>query len=184
MAEIKICPECGGEEKGHKCLCGYTFTRPASSIAEEYRGKRKANPALALLPAVLLIAATGVFVANQTTAFSRVASVISPGSRSGKLDCVDTYGVTLQSSEMYVREGLVTRPKNAPTEMSTVVRGMARNNCGKPLSKVTIRINVEDEAGKKGSGWASIPRMGVGEVKSFERAWMGRVTSYRIVEIR
>ena len=120
--------------------------------------------------------------------FSHVAGQINPGSldRSGKSTgshCVETYGVTLSSSDQYVREWTLGAPANNATrtpEISTVLRGMARNGCGEDLKNVRIRLVVRDEAGAKGEGSYMIDGLVVGEAKPFERAWMGRVTSYEI----
>ena len=123
--------------------------------------------------------------------FNGVAQAITGNngeSRTARLDCVETYALTLHSSEFFVPEnhGLVQpkRKDGGPTELSTVLRGMARNNCGEPLHNVRIHMKVADAAGKRGDGWASVGTLERGEVKPFERAWMGRVTTYEVTEIR
>lgn len=139
---------------------------------------------IATLPALLAVIAA-------TVSFSRVSKTINPNA-DGPIDpshpsCVETYGITLNSSEYYVREfAPAFGPKksdNTP-ELSTVLRGMARNNCGESLKNVRIRIVVRDESGQKGEGYHLIEEMADGEVKPFERAWMGRVTSYEIAAYR
>jgi hypothetical protein len=96
---------------------------------------------------------------------------------------VETYGITLNTSESYVPEWTVGAPARSATstpELSTVVRGMARNSCDENLKDVQIRFVVHDDGGRKGDGNFVFETLAVGEVKPFERAWMGRVTSYEI----
>jgi len=96
---------------------------------------------------------------------------------------VETYGITLTNSEFYVPEGQQFSPRQTP-KLSTVVSGMARNDCGELLKSVTIHIQVRDDAGKRGEGSVLIPDLGPGESKPFSKAWMGRVASYEIDKIR
>jgi hypothetical protein len=119
---------------------------------------------------------------------SRVAKTINPDSGGPRVDpnrpsCVETYGITLNLSEYYVREWAVGAPATSPTkspELSTVLKGMARNGCGEDLKNVRIKFVVHDDTGRKGDGTYLIESIAAGEVKSFERAWMGRVTSYEV----
>ena len=97
--------------------------------------------------------------------------------------CVETYGVTLTNSEYYVPEGQQFSPRTTP-EVSTVVSGMVRNDCGEPLNSVTIHIKVRDASGKRGDGLATVSELNSGEAKPFSHAWMGRVTSYEIGKIQ
>ena len=141
------------------------------------------------LLALTLIALAGGFVAFQYMNMIRVAEAISPGGTSAVngRGCVETYGITLHTSWSHVREYSLLAPrqgKNAPNEEATVLRGMARNGCGEPLRNVRVKINVRDASGSKGSGWADVGVLAIGQVRSFEKAWMGRVTSYEVVEIR
>lgn len=102
---------------------------------------------------------------------------------SKSLSCVDAYAITLSNSEFYVPEGQQFAPRKS-TEISTVINGMVRNDCGEPLKSVTIHIDVRDDAGKRGSGSVTISGLNSGEAKPFTKAWMGRVTSYEIVNIQ
>lgn len=102
---------------------------------------------------------------------------------SNSLSCVDTYGITLSNSEYYVPEGQEFVPRHT-TEISTVVSGQVRNNCGELLKSVTIHINVSDDSGKRGSGTVTVSGLSPGEVKPFSKAWMGRVTAYEIASIQ
>jgi hypothetical protein len=61
---------------------------------------------------------------------------------------------------------------------------MASNRCGTPLNNVRIRIGVRDDKGRTGAAWATVGDLGAGQSKAFERAWMGRLTSYQVVEVR
>ncbi len=99
------------------------------------------------------------------------------------LSCVETYSITLSNSEYYVPEGqqFVARKTN---EISTVVAGMVRSDCGEPLKSVTIPINVGDDSGKRGAGSVTVSDLNPGEAKSFSKAWMGRITSYEIGDVR
>ncbi|HLJ50163.1 MAG TPA: hypothetical protein VKU01_29320 [Bryobacteraceae bacterium] len=143
--------------------------------------KRRFPLWVATLPAVLFM----LFAMSQ---FSRVAGVVGPGSggrpaTSKRLGCVETYGISLDLSEYYVRDlggGIPVPSKTQTPELSTVMRGMARNGCGEQLKNVRLRFVVHDDVGRKGEGTYLIDSMADGEVKSFERAWMGRVTSYEI----
>ncbi len=122
--------------------------------------------------------------------FARVTGTMSPSSSgvvSKRLSCVDTYGVTLDLSEYYVRDngsGIPMPRKNQTPEVSTVVRGMARNGCGEKLQNVHLRFVVHDDGGQKGEGAVLIDSLADGESKPFEKAWMGRVTSYEIAADR
>lgn len=99
------------------------------------------------------------------------------------LACVETYSVTLTNSEYYVPEGQQFTPRTSP-ELSTVVSGMVRNDCGEMLKSVTIHIKVRDPEGKPGDGWVSVSELNAGEAKPFSKAWMGRVASYEIGKIQ
>jgi len=125
---------------------------------------------------------------NGALQFSHAARMINPSSgsplrASNRPSCVETYGITLDSSEYYVHEwaaGMPAPKANGTPELSTVLRGMARNGCGENLTNVRISFTVHDEAGRKGDGFYLIESMAVGEVRPFERAWMGRVNSYEV----
>ncbi len=102
---------------------------------------------------------------------------------SHSLGCVDTYGINLANSEYYVPEGQQFLPRKT-AELSTVLSGMVRNNCGQKLKSVTIHINVHDDDGKRGDGVVTFFELNDGEAKPFSKAWMGRVTSYEIGKIQ
>ncbi len=114
-------------------------------------------------------------------------AVTSAGSNapapSKTLTCVEAYSVTLNSSEYYVPEGQQFVPRETP-QLSTVVSGMLRDNCGEPLKSVAVHINVHDDSGKAGSGVVTVEDLSPGEAKPFSKAWMGRVTSYEIEKIQ
>ena len=142
--------------------------------------KRRFPLWIATLPAVFFV----LFAMSQ---FFRAAGVVGPdGGRTSapkRLSCVETYGISLDLSEYYVRDmggGIPVASKTHTPELSTVLRGMARNGCGEQLKNVRLRFLVHDDAGRKGEGTYLIDSMADGEVKSFERAWMGRVTSYEV----
>ena len=160
--------------------------------------QRKSSPSLwlAVVPGVLVFAgATGMFFYSSMQ-FSADGSAINASNEtpleskpepSELLSCVEIYGVTMHSSESYVREmnGLPQkRPKNAPSEISTVLRGMIRNNCGRNLGRVEAQLEVRDDEGKLGRGWVAGGRLANGQAASFEKAWMGRVTSYKVLKVR
>lgn len=160
--------------------------------------QRKSSPSLwlALVPGVLVFAgATGMFFYSSMQ-FGAAGSAINASDEtpleskpepSELMSCVEIYGVTMHSSESYVREmnGLPQRrPKNAPSEISTVLRGMIRNNCGRNLGRVEAQLEVRDDEGKVGRGWITGGRLSSGQAASFEKAWMGRVTSYTVVKVR
>lgn len=120
---------------------------------------------------------------------NHAASVVTSGAASGtstplrSLTCVEAYAVNLTNSEYYVPEGQQFVPQETP-QISTVVSGMLRNDCGEPLKSVTVHINVRDDSGKTGNGPVTVEDLGPGEAKPFSRAWMGRVTSYEIEKIQ
>ena len=93
---------------------------------------------------------------------------------SKSLKCVEVYGVTLANSEYYVPEGTFYRDPQKPVELSTVLSGMVRNDCGEPLRTVTIHINVRDDDRRRGDGSVSVSDLNPGEAKPFSKAWMGR----------
>ncbi|MBK7931045.1 MAG: hypothetical protein IPJ98_27300 [Bryobacterales bacterium] len=151
---------------------------------------------LAVVPGVLVFAgATGMFFYSSMQ-FSAARSALnardetpleSKPEPSELMNCVEIYGVTMHSSESYVREmnGLPQRrPKNAPSEISTVLRGMIRNNCGRHLGRVEAQLEVRDDEGKLGRGWIAGGRLASGQGASFEKAWIGRVTSYKVLKVR
>ena len=160
--------------------------------------KKSPNIWLAALPGLLVFAgAVGMFLYSSLQ-FSTVGAAITapapdePGAPPKPapdelLGCVQTYGVTMHTSESYVRElgGFQRpRPKNAPAELSTVLRGMIRNNCGRPLKRVEVFIEVKDGEGRRGSGWTSAGNLAQGQAEPFEKAWMGRVTEYKVTKVR
>lgn len=184
--EISICPDCGlGNPPGTRtCGCGHNF--PALPTADE---KPKQNLWIATLPAIIVLTVVSGVVVRNFIQFRKVAAVVSSNSApsAANRNCVETYGITLHTSEFYVSELGAPGPlrrKDAPPELSTVIRGTARNACGVPLKSVRIKINVRDDGGRRGSAWADVGAMAVGQIAAFERAWMGRVTSYEIVEVR
>jgi hypothetical protein len=135
---------------------------------------------LAALPAVFLMMFSFV-------TFSRVGTKIKPEDHAVKsLSCIDTYGVTLNLSDQYVPAPESTvgtwsnNTNNKTPQISTVVRGVARNNCGENLKNVRLKFVVHDDGGASGDGFYLFDDLSNGEVKTFERAWMGRVTSYEI----
>lgn len=154
---------------------------------------------LAVLPGLLVFsAATGMFIRSSmdtraaASALTQPAPLEQPAS-SGKpaenelLQCVEVYGVTMHTSEDYVPErgGYATaRRKNAPNYISTVLRGMMRNNCGRPLPRVEAQLEVTADDGATGLGWVAAGNLAAGQGGSFEKAWMGRVTSYKVVRVR
>jgi len=162
---------------------------PPASQPEPPAPKRRFPLWMAALPGVLM---AGYFVVNATVQFSNAARVIGPTfgggpKESNRLACVETYGVTLDLSQLYVPEwqvGMAARSPNALVQLSTVLRGMARNGCGENLKNVHLRFSVKDDIGRTGDGFISIDSMAIGEAKPFEKAWMGRVTSYEIAADR
>jgi len=160
--------------------------------------ERKSSPSLwlAVLPGVLVFAgATGMFFYSSmhTGAAARAITAsdetsLEPSPDPGELAaCVEIYGVTMHSSESYVPEynGMPRkRPRNAPADISTVLRGMIRNNCGRNLGRVEAQLEVRDDEGKVGRGWITGGRLATGQAASFEKAWMGRVTSYKVLKVR
>jgi hypothetical protein len=62
---------------------------------------------------------------------------------------IETYSVTLDSSQLYVPEWQVGMQAN-PSQLSTVLRGMVRNGCGENMKNVRLHFVVHDDAGKKG----------------------------------
>ena len=139
---------------------------------------------LAALPGLVLVTIFAVRAFVQTGQASRAVSgsndVLKPAK---SLACVETYGVTLTNSEYYVPEGQQFSPRETP-ELSTVVSGMVRNDCGELLKSVTIHINVRDAGGKPGNASVTVSELNSGEAKPFSKAWMGRVTSYEIAKIQ
>jgi hypothetical protein len=150
----------------------------------EPREPRKFNIRLWIAALPALIATS--FAINAVVQMGHASKAVTGGdtSRTDKsLQCVETYAITLANSEYYVREGTFVAPSGTP-EVSTVLNGMVRNDCGEPLKRVSIEINVSDDAGKRGHGTVTIDELNSGEAKAFSKAWMGHVTSYEIVKIQ
>ena len=126
--------------------------------------------------------------------FEKASKAINPGFSGPAVDpnkplCVETYGITLNLSEYYVREwqlgdAALPNRENRTPEISTVLKGMARNVCSDDVKNVRIKMVVHDEAGKKGEAFYFIESLGVGEVKAFEKAWMGKVATYEVTANR
>lgn len=168
------------------------------SEAQTQARKTAPNLWLAVLPGVLVFAgATGMYFYSSFE-FSRVGAAITepPKEEAGGvtrpspdelMSCLETYGVTMHTSESYVPEmgGFPRqRQKNGPSELSTVLRGMIRNNCGRRLRRAEIFLEVRDAEGKAGSGWAAVGSLDHGQADTFEKAWMGRVTEYKVTKAR
>lgn len=137
---------------------------------------------LGVLPGLLIVT---IFAGRAFVQIGHASKAISGGdtAKPPALTCVETYGVNLTNSEYYVREGQQFLPRTTP-EISTVVSGMVRNDCGKPLKSVIIHIKVRDDAGKRGEGAVTVSNLNPGVAQPFSKAWMGRVTSYEIVRIQ
>jgi hypothetical protein len=142
---------------------------------------------MAALPGLVLVTVFGVRAFVETGQASRAISGAVSGNDASKssksLSCVETYSLTLTNSEYYVPEGQEFSPRKTP-ELSTVIGGMVRNDCGEQLKSVTVHINVRDDSGKRGHGAVTVSGLNPGEAKPFSKAWMGRVTSYEIEKIR
>ena len=138
---------------------------------------------IATLPALVIV----LFIGGRTTVQMGQASRAIHGSGDSKasasLSCVETYNLNLSNSEFYVPEGQQFAPRKT-TEISTVLSGMVRNDCGEPLKSVSIHIKVQDDTGKRGDGWVTVAPLNTGESKEFHKAWMGRITSYEIAKIQ
>jgi hypothetical protein len=153
---------------------------------------------LAALPGLLVFAgAAGMFLYSSrqfsqagaaiTEPAAGETSLVSKPAPSELMACIETYAVSMHTSESYVSEmnGFPRqRPKNAPAELSTVLRGMVRNNCGRPVRRLEIFIEVRDAEGRRGSGWTTVGSLDLGQAGTFERAWMGRVTEYKVTKAR
>jgi hypothetical protein len=137
---------------------------------------------LGVLPGLLLVTIFSVRAFVQMGQATRVVSGNATSNPSKSLACVEVYSVSLSNSEFYVPEGQEFSPRKAP-ELSTVLSGMVRNDCGEPLKSATIHIQVRDAAGKRGQGSVTITELNLGQAKPFSKAWMGRVTSYEIGKI-
>ena len=139
----------------------------------------------AALPALLLPL---YFFVNASLHSSNASNSISDHPKPSKqLACVETYGITLNLSDQYVSEltpGIPAANTNKSPEVSTVLTGTARNGCQENLTNIHIRFQVQDDSGKKGEGTYLIETLAIGEVKPFERASIGRVTSYEITAER
>ena len=144
--------------------------------------KSALRPWLAALPALLLVTIFAGRALIQMGQASRAISGNDMSKASKSLRCVETYSVTLTNSEYYVPEGTWSRP--ATPQLATVVSGMVRNDCGEPLKTVTIHLTVRDDNGRRGTGSVPISGLNPGEAKPFSKAWMGRITSYEIAEIK
>ena len=138
-----------------------------------------------LLIAIYLVVRTTVQFASAAKAIN--PSATSSQNRANSLACIETYSVTLDSSQLYVPEWQAGMPLNSnspnPSQPSTVLRGMALNGCGENLKNVQLRFVVHDDVGKRGDGYFLIADIAAGEAKPFEKAWMGHVTSYEIAAV-
>ena len=138
---------------------------------------------LAALPALLLVTFFAVRAFVQMGQASGAIAGKDTFAISKSRACLEPYSVTLTNSEFYVPEGQQFSPRKA-TELSTVVSGMVRNDCGELLKSVTIHFKVRDDDGRRGDGTVTVSDLNAGEAKPFSKAWMGRVTSYEITNIQ
>lgn len=186
MADHWKCAECGNENPAAAptCICGKVA--PQVGLEQAVQPRRRFPLWVAALPGLLLPV---YFFVRAAASFSSVTGAIGGDhpNPSKRLTCVDTYGITLNLSDQYVREvapGMPAVNPNKSPEVSTVLSGVARNSCQENLKNVRIRFEVHDDSGKKGEGTYLIESLPVGDVKPFERAWMGRVTSYEVTAER
>ena len=190
MSETRICGVCGrlNPPSTDRCPCGYDL--PPASIEPVDPGAenvRKLPTWLAALPAIAVAVGLSGYGLFQMGRVSTAVGAGPSGKRAsaGAMKCVEVYGMTMNTSEFYVREGRqFTSPKSGPRELSTVLRGMARNNCEGPVKGVKVNLKVKDDKGKHGSSWVPVGDLQVGEAKAFERAWMARVTDYEVGEVK
>jgi hypothetical protein len=152
-------------------------------VDHQVEPKAKLPRWLAAVPGLLIAI---IFAGRAIVQMGQASRAVSGGnaSKSSKAPtCVETYAITLSNSEYYVPEGQQFSPRKS-SEISTVINGMIRNDCGERLESVTVHINVRDDSGKRGNGSVTVTELNPGEVKSFSKAWMGRVTSYEIERIQ
>ena len=175
------CGCCGNQNPAGAPLCIRCQANPSAPKPQRPPSIRRFPAWIAALPAIFL-------TVNAAVQFSRISQKINPGSgKQNVLSCVETYGITLDLSEYYVRDngmGFPAPRRNETPELSTVVKGMARNNCGEEIKDLRLKFVVHDDAGRKGEGSFLLGRMVPGDIKPFERAWMGRVTFYNIEALR
>jgi hypothetical protein len=182
VADDWKCPQCGNENPAAAptCICGNTGPKVALETPSQPR--RRLPLWAAALPGLLLPL---YFFVNAGLHFSNATGAITGDhpNPSKRLTCVDTYGITLNLSDQYVPEwspGIPAANPNKSPEVSTVLTGVARNGCQENLKNVRIRFEVHDDSGKKGEGTYLIESLPIGDVKPFEHAWIGRVTSYEL----
>jgi hypothetical protein len=178
-----ICDRCQKENPAGAPLCIHCEATPDASHPEPSRSPRRYPLWLAaVIPATL-------FVVFATVSMLRVSQRITadpsiPVRDPSRASCVETYGITLNQSEYYVREYTsafsANKPNGSTPELSTVLKGMAHNTCGENLKNVRLHMVVHDADGRKGDGFFLIQNIADGEVQSFERAWMGRVVTYEV----
>ena len=188
------CPECGNENPNAAptCICGKLA--PQASQRRQAAAEAPAQTSsptsrrVPLWAAALPLALPVYFFAHAAIQFSNASGAIgNHPDPSRRLTCVETYGITLNLSDQYVPEmapGIPAANRNKSPEVSTVLSGTARNGCPENLTNVRLRFEVHDESGKKGEGTYFIESLAMGEVKQFERAWMGRVTTYDVTAER
>ncbi len=178
------CGNCHRQNPAGAPLCIYCQASPSVPVLEPSGIKRRYPLWMAVLPGL-------IFIIYAMLQVSRATRAIGPGPGNPGpekvLSCVETYDITLNLSEYYVPEwspGMpASNPSNSP-QLSTVLRGMARNGCGENLKNVRIKFVVHGDSGQKGDGSYTIESMAMGEVKPFEKAWMGRVASYEVAAER
>ena len=138
---------------------------------------------LAAVPALIIVTIFAGRAVVQMGMASRVINGDNGAKATQSMTCVETYGLNLANSEFYVPEGQQFQPRKT-IQISTVLTGMVRNNCGEPLKSVSIHIKVRDDEGKRGDGWVTVSPLNSGEAKQFSKAWMGRISSYEIAKIQ
>ncbi len=173
--EERICYECGRNNPAFAtvCSCGKRLT-------DVVEAKRKYPLWLALVPVLMVPSYFLMHIAFQFGRASESMQVeYASVSAKDALGCVVPYGVTQHSSEFWTTSRESDHSK-LPTEKSTVLRGMVRNDCGTPLKHVRLYFLIRDEKEQAGMGTLDIYDVDQGGVKEFERAFMGAIVSWEI----
>jgi hypothetical protein len=173
MAGYRDCPNCG--EKLHTsatwCQCGAEF-RGVTPIAAAPGAKTSGTSIVwALLPALLVLAGASAFMMKQSGLLGAAAAQeekAAPALTKFK-GCLEVYSLDANQKAR---------------EESTVVRGMIRNACTQTVKSLKILIQVEDENGNAAKAWTAVTKLDVGQAKPFEKAWTGKLATYRVVEVR
>lgn len=185
------CPKCESQLPASVVICRCGERVGAIPLVESTTAEARPirSPIrLGILAAVSLGAAgliAGTYwIANARSELNRAVAEIDKRERGVVTDCVSAYGVSLTLTETYT-PSRSNRPMpmypNQDGRTFTVVRGMARNDCGDSIQRANLLIEVDGEDGSQGVAMVPVLGLEPGESKPFEQTFIGHASSFKVL---